>query len=220
MASTKKTIVHDIAQSEILSFKDGAYKQAQAHDTANDFAKFVISQCQGFGTQGFKLPDEAKTEIYDGYRMRFSQKSRPARLYAVIGGDYFDMDKLDPSQKDKVKEKIEMSVSVALSYTSNEFGKLANDQPKYHALVGEWRTATSTYCSNRFKDLEKAARDILSGGTKKKRKANLSFTETVDSTFDALKTKLAKCIANKTDSTADQDKFNKAMAAFLTVWKA
>jgi hypothetical protein len=113
-----------------------------------------------------------------------------------------------------------MSVSVALSYTSNEFGKLANDQPKYHALVGEWRSATSTYCSNRFKDLEKTARDILSGGTKKKRKANLSFSETVDSTFDALKTKLAKCIANKTDSTADQDKFSKAMSAFLAVWKA
>jgi hypothetical protein len=220
MASSKKTIVHNIAQSEILSLKDGAYKQAQANDTVADFAAFVVSQFQGFGTSGFKLPDEAKTEIYDGYRMRFAQKSRPARLYAVIGGDYFDMDKLSPDQKDKVKEKIEMSVSVALSYTSNEFGKLANDQPKYHALVGEWRSATSTYCSNRFKDLEKAARDILSGGTKKKRKANLSFTETVDSTFDALKTKLAKCIANKTDSTADQEKFNKAMAAFLTVWKA
>jgi hypothetical protein len=219
MANTKKTIVQ-FAQTDILSLKDGAYKQAQATDTVYDFAQYVIGQHSGFGTSGFKLPDEAKTEIYDGYRMRFAQKSRPARLYAVIGGDYFDMDKLSPEQKDKVKEKIEMSVSVALSYTSNEFGKLANDQPKYHALVGEWRSATSTYCSNRFKDLEKTARDILSGGTKKKRKANLSFSETVDSTFDALKTKLAKCIANKTDSTADQDKFSKAMSAFLAVWKA
>jgi hypothetical protein len=219
MANTKKTIVQ-FAQTDILSLKDGAYKQAQATDTVYDFAQYVIGAHSGFGTSGFKLPDEAKTEIYDGYRMRFAQKSRPARLYAVIGGDYFDMDKLSPDQKDKVKEKIEMSVSVALSYTSNEFGKLANDQPKYHALVGEWRSATSTYCSNRFKDLEKTARDILSGGTKKKRKANLSFSETVDSTFDALKTKLAKCIANKTDSTADQDKFSKAMSAFLAVWKA
>jgi hypothetical protein len=219
MANTKKTIVQ-FAQTDILSLKDGAYKQAQATDTVYDFAQYVIGQHSGFGTSGFKLPDEAKSEIYDGYRMRFAQKSRPARLYAVIGGDYFDMDKLSADQKDKVKEKIEMSVSVALSYTSNEFGKLANDQPKYHALVGEWRSATSTYCSNRFKDLEKTARDILSGGTKKKRKANLSFSETVDSTFDALKTKLAKCIANKTDSTADQDKFSKAMSAFLAVWKA
>ncbi len=33
MANTKKTIVHDIAQIEILSLKDGAYKQAQATDT-------------------------------------------------------------------------------------------------------------------------------------------------------------------------------------------
>jgi hypothetical protein len=214
MANTKKTIVHNIAQIEILSLKDGAYKQAQATDTVLILLSMLSGQHSGFGTSGFKLPDEAKTEIYDGYRMRFAQKSRPARLYAVIGGDYFDMDKLSPEQKDKVKEKIEMSVSVALSYTSNEFGKLANDQPKYHALVGEWRSATSTYCSNRFKDLEKTARDILSGGTKKKRKANLSFSETVDSTFDSLKTKLAKCVANKTDSTADQDKFNKATPHF------
>jgi hypothetical protein len=219
MANTKKTIVQ-FAQTDILSLKDGAYKQAQATDTVYDFAQYVIGAHSGFGTSGFKLPDEAKSEIYDGYRMRYAQKTRPARLYAVIGGDYFDMDKLSADQKDKVKEKIEMSVSVALSYTSNEFGKLANDQPKYHALVGEWRSATSTYCSNRFKDLEKTARDILSGGTKKKRKANLSFLETVDSTFDSLKTKLAKCIANKTDSTADQVKFNKAHAAFLAIWKA
>ena len=52
------------------------------------------------------------------------------------------------------------------------------------------------------------------------RTANLSFAETIDKTVEDLKTKLAKCVANKTDSTANQDKFNKALSAFLAVWKA
>jgi hypothetical protein len=220
MATAKKTIAHNVEiVTPILSYTDGAYKQASSHDTATDFAKFVIEKNTGFGTADFKLSDKVKEEIVQGYRMRFSARN-PAKTYAVIGNEYFDMEKLDPSQKDKVKEKVEVGVEVALSFTSNEYGKLANDRPQYHKLIGKWRSDTSTYCSNRFKDLEKAAREAVSGGAKKKRTANLSFAETVDKTVTDLKTKLAKCVANKTDSSANQEKFNKALAAFLTVWKA
>ena len=219
MATAKKTIAHNVEiVTSILSYTDGAYKQASSHDTATDFAKFVIEKNTGFGTPDFKLSDKVKEEIIQGYRMRFSARN-PAKAYAVIGNEYFDMEKIEPSQKDKVKEKIEVGVEVALSLTSNEFGKLANDRPQYHKLIGKWRTETSTYCSNRFKDLEREAKRLVSGGTKK-RTANLSFAETVDKTVTDLKTKLAKCVANKTDSSANQEKFNKALSAFLAVWKA
>lgn len=217
---SKKTAIALSVETEILGLKDGAYKQAAGADTVTDFAKYVMAKCIGFGTPDFKLSDEAKTEIYDGYRLRFGQRSKRPTVYAVIAGDYYEFDKLTPDQKDKVKEKIEMSVDVAFSFTSNEFGKLANDRPQFHKLVGEWRSATSTYCSNRFNDLNKEAKRILSGGVKGKRKANLSFAETIDATVESLKTKLAKCIATKSDATADQVKFNKALSAFLAVWKA
>ena len=220
MAQAKKTIAHSVETvTPILSYTDGAFKQAASYDTVTDFAKYVIEKNAGFGTADFKLSDKVKEEIIQGYRMRFSAK-HPAKTYAVIGSEYFDMETLDFAQKDKVKEKVEVGVEVALSFTSNEYGKLANDRPQYHKLIGKWRTDTSTYCSNRFKDLEKAARDAINGGAKKKRQANLSFAETVDKTVTDLKTKLAKCVANKTDSSANQEKFNKALAAFLAVWKA
>jgi hypothetical protein len=217
---SKKTQTAQAADVEILSLKDGAYKQAAGADTVTDFAHYVIEKCKGFGTPDYKLTDEAKTELYDGYRLRYAQKSKRPIVYAVISGDYYEFDKLTPDQKDKVKEKIEMSVDVAFSYTSNEFGKLANDRPQYHKLVGEWRAATSTYCSNRFRDLTKEAKRILSGDKKGTRKPNLSFAETIDKTMESLKTKLAKCVTTKSDNTADQVKFNKALGAFLAVWKA
>jgi hypothetical protein len=220
MAQAKKTIAHNVEiVTPILSYTDGAYKQASSHDTVTDFAKYVIEKNSGFGTADFKLSDKVKEEIVQGYRMRFSAR-HPKKTYAVIGSEYFDIETIDPTQRDKVKEKVEVGVEVALSFTSNEYGKLANDRPQYHKLIGKWRSDTSTYCSNRFKDLEKAAKDTVSGGAKKKRTANLSFAETVDKTVTDLKTKLAKCVANKTDSSANQEKFNKALAAFLAVWKA
>ena len=67
MAQAKKTIVQ-FAQTDILSLKDGAYKQAQATDTVYDFAQYVIGQHSGFGTSGFKLPDEAKLKELISYK--------------------------------------------------------------------------------------------------------------------------------------------------------
>ena len=136
MATAKKTIAHNVELiTPILSYTDGAFKQATASDTVTDFAKFVMEKNSGFGTADFKLSDKVKEEIIQGYRMRFSARN-PAKAYAVIGNEYFDMEKIEPSQKDKVKEKIEVGVEVALNFTSNEFGKLANDRPQYHKLIG------------------------------------------------------------------------------------
>ena len=139
--------------------------------------------------------------------------------YAVINGNYIPLDSIDPTQKDKIKEKVIVGVSVACALSTHEFGKLKNDNPKYHVVIGEWREKVSTYCSNRRKDLENEARRIVTGVKKGKRKANLNFSETVDQTVENLKTKLTKCLSLK-DGTADKEKFNKALTAFLAVWKA
>lgn len=203
---------------EILSIKDGAYKQAASADTVTDFAKYMIEQVKGFGTKGFKLSVETLDELNEGWRLRYSQR-HPAKTYGVIGGNYIPMDELSPDQADKVKEKTEVGVAVAFAFSTHDFGKLKNDRPNYHAVISEWRKNAGTYCSNRKKDLEAEARRILTGGAKNKRKANLNFAESVDQAVEAMKTKLTKCISLK-DNTADKDKFNKALSAFLAVWKA
>jgi hypothetical protein len=205
---------------EILSIQDGAFKQAQANETLVDFAQYMIDHVKGFGTKGFKMSPETREELDNGYRLRFSQmKNNEPVTYAVIGDNYIPMDKLNPEQTDKVKEKVVIGVSVACSFTTHEFGKLKNERPQYHAVIGEWREKTSTYCSNRRKDLEKQAYNIVNGTAKGKRKANLNFGETVEQSIESLKTKLIKCVSLK-DDTANQEKFNKALSAFLAVWKA
>jgi hypothetical protein len=205
---------------DILSIQDGAFKQAGANETLNAFARYMIEKVSGFGTQGFKISPETKDELDNGYRLKFSQMAQNQPItYAVIGDNYIPIDSIDPTQKDKVKEKVIVGVSVACALATHEFGKLKNDNPKYHAVIGEWREKVSTYCSNRRKDLENEARRIVTGVKKGKRKANLNFSETVDQTVESLKTKLTKCLSLK-DGTADKEKFNKALTAFLAVWKA
>lgn len=204
---------------EILSIQDGAFKQAQANETLVNFAHYMINHVKGFGSKGFKMSPETREELDNGYRLRFSQMEKNAPVtYAVIGDNYIPLDTLSPDQQDKVKEKVEIGVSVACAYTTHEFGKMKNDRPQYHAVIGEWREKTSTYCSNRRKDLERQAYNIVNGSAKGKRKANLNFGESVDKVIDDLKTKLIKCVSLK-DGTANQEKFNKALSAFLAVWK-
>jgi hypothetical protein len=204
----------------ILSFKDGAFKQAGAAETLEDFALYMIDNVAGFGTPDFKIEPKIKEELVEGYRLRFSgMKKHLPITYAVIGGNYIPLDTLEADQKSQVKEKIEVGVILACSYTTHEFGKLKNDRPAYHAVISEWREKTGVFCSNRWNDLVKEAKRLQSGGAKGKRKANLDFAETVAKTVEDLKVKLTKCISVK-DATADQVKFNKALAAFLAVWKA
>lgn len=206
--------------TEILSFKDGAYKQAGAAETVEDFALYMIEQVKGFGSPDFKIEQKIKDELIEGYRLRFSgMKKHLPVTYAVIGDNYIPLDSLQPDQQSKVKEKIEVGVILACSYSTHEFGKLKNDRPAYHAVISEWREKTGAFCSNRWNDLVKEAKRLQSGGAKGKRKANLDFAETVAKTVEDLKVKLTKCVSVK-DATADQDKFNKALAAFLAVWKA
>lgn len=205
---------------EILSIQDGAFKQAQANETLTTFAHYMIEKVKGFGTQGFKMSPETREELDNGYRLKFSQMPQNAPVtYAVINGNYIPFDSLNPDQQSKIKEKVEIGVAVACALATHDFGKLKNERPKYHAVIGEWREKVSTYCSNRRKDLEAEARRILTGGKKGKRKANLNFSESVDQAVENLKTKLTKCLSLK-DSTADKDRFNKALASFLAVWKA
>lgn len=204
----------------ILSFKDGAFKQAGAAETLEDFALYMIDNVAGFGTPDFKIEQKIKDEVIEGYRLKFSQMKKHLPVtYAVIGDNYIPIDNLEPDQQSKVKEKIEVGVILACSYSTHEYGKLKNDRPTYHAVISEWREKSGAFCSNRWNDLVKEAKRLKSGGAKGKRKANLDFAETVDKTVEDLKTKLAKCISVK-DSTANQEKFNKALAAFLAVWKA
>ena len=196
------------------SLKDSAFQQAGAAQTLESVARYAIEKIEGFPKE---VPSEAKDELYEGYRMKFDALN-PKKTYAVINDHYVlaTQEHMDA----KNVEKIEVGVAYAFSYSSQEFGKLANTRPALHALIKEVREKCSTYCSNRMGDLKRAANKILNEGKERNRSANKDFAEFVDAWMkDSAPTRLKSAKA-RGDATADEKRFNEAKVAFMVKWNA
>lgn len=224
MATTKpKTAKSETSTSPVAdamlnnsfaSFKDGAFQQAGADSTLESFARYCIEKISGFPKE---IPSEAKDEIYEGYRMRFDQLF-PKKVYAVIDGHYV---RATQEHMDALSvEKIEIGVAYAYSYTSQEFGKLANTRPALHNLVKMIREKCSTYCSNRMSDLKRRANTILNEGKERTRTANKNFEEFVEEWFKETAPTRFKGAKARGDTTANEKRFNDAKVAFMVKWNA
>jgi hypothetical protein len=191
------------------SLKDLGYQHASTSDTLDGQAQYAIDNITGFPAD---VPAEARAELYEGYRMRCND-NKPPVVYAVIDGHYVEA--TAEHIKNKKVEKIEVGVAYAFSYTSQEFGKLANTNPALHKLVKKWRDAVIDYCSNRLGDLKSKANKILTKGQPSTR-TTLDFVQSVSKVFQAQE-KSVKVKHAKGDTTADPAKFKLAVSAF---WKA
>ena len=190
------------------SLRDMGYQQAKTGDNLTTQAQFAIDSIMGFPAD---IPAEAKSELYAGYQLRYSE-NHPAETYAVINGHYVKA--TDEQVKNKKVEKVEIGVAYAFSYSSQEFGKLANTNPALHAIVKKWRSDVSDYCSNRLGDLKRAATKLLNKG-KTTQRQTLDFAESAKKVFDQLGNSV-KVKAGRGDTTADPVKFKQAVDAF---WK-
>lgn len=212
--SKAKTAAAFTQTPSFTSLKDSAFQQAGAAQTLESVARFAIERIAGFPAD---VPSEAKDELYEGYRMKFDALN-PKVTYAVINDHYVLATEEHKAAKNV--EKIEIGVAYAFSYSSQEFGKLANTRPALHALIKDVREKCSTYCSNRLGDLKRAARKILSEGKERQRSANKDFAEWVEIFFkDTAPTRL-KSASARGDSTADQKRWNEAKVAFMVKWNA
>ena len=191
------------------SLRDMGYQQAKTGDNLTTQAQFAIDTIMGFPAD---IPAEAKSELYAGYQLRYNE-NHPAETYAVINGHYVKA--TDEQVKNKKVEKVEIGVAYAFSYSSQEFGKLANTNPALHAIVKKWRSDVSDYCSNRLGDLKRAATKLLNKG-KTTQRQTLDFAESAKKVFDQLGNSV-KVKAGRGDTTADPVKFKQAVDAF---WKA
>ena len=213
MAKSKPAVAFTQTPS-FTSLKDSAFQQAGAAQTLESVARYAIERIEGFPKE---VPSEAKDELYEGYRMKFDALN-PKQTYAVINDHYVlaTQEHMDA----KNVEKIEIGVAYAFSYSSQEFGKLANTRPALHALIKEVREKCSTYCSNRLGDLKLAATKILNEGKERNRSANKDFAEFVDAWMkDSAPTRLKSAKA-RGDATADEKRFNEAKVAFMVKWNA
>ena len=205
-----------LASSDVLfsSLKDGAFQQAGAAQTLESFAQYVMGKVSTFPSD---ITSEARDELYEGYRMKFDSLN-PKRTFAVINGHYVLATQEHLAAKNV--EKVEIGVAFAYSYSQQEFGKLANTNPALHVLVKEIRDKCSTYCSNRFSDLKRAANKILNAGKERQRSANKNFDEFVEAWFKDTAPDRLKSASARGDATANEKRFNEAKVAFMVKWHA
>ena len=189
----------------INSLRDLGYKQAQSADTLEDAARYAIDNIAGFPEA---IMPEAKAEVVGGYRLRYAE-NKPAKTFIVVDGNY--LPEADVKAK-KGAEKVIIGVDYAFSFTSQEFGKLKNENPALHAIIGEVRNNASTYCSNRFAELVIKAKKLLAPRAGGKRQ-ELTFTESMTKVFDAQE-KSCKVKQAKGDLVADISKYKLAVQAF------
>jgi hypothetical protein len=194
-----------------LSLKDMGYAQAKTGDSLADQAQYAIASIAGFPAD---IPAESRAELYSGYQLRFNE-NRPAVTYAVINGHYTIA---TPEQIANTKvEKIEIGVAYAFSYSSQEFGKLANTNPALHSIIKVWRSDAADYCSNRLGDLKRAATKLLNKG-KTQQRQTLDFAESMTKLFEA-QAKSVKVKAGRGDASANEAKYKAAVAAFWKTYK-
>ena len=192
--------------SAFSSLRDMGYQQAKTGDNLETQAQFALDNIAGFPED---VPSEAKDALYDGYRMRYSER-KPATVYAVINDHYVAA---SPEQvQNKKIEKIDVGVAYAFAYSSQEFGKLKNTNPALHGIIKVIRDDVADYCSNRLGDLKRAAKKLITkkdGATR----TTLDFAQSMLKAFEAQE-KSVKVKQAKGDTTANSAKFTLAVKAF------
>jgi hypothetical protein len=190
----------------ISSLKDLGYQQAKTGDSLETQAQFALDNITGFPED---VPSEAKEALYDGYRMRYSER-KPATMYAVINDHYVLA--TEEHLKNKKVEKVEMGVAYAFSYSSQEFGKLKNTNPALHGIIKTIRDDVADYCSNRLGDLKRASKKLIAkkDGTSR---ITLDFAQSMLKAFEAQE-KSVKVKQAKGDTTANSAKFALAVKSF------
>jgi len=200
--------------ASFASLKDLGYQQAGNFEKSISMAQYALDNIAGFPKD---IPSESKDELYEGYRLKFNELN-PAKMYAVINDHYVTA--TQEHMDNKSVEKIEVGVAYAYSYSSQEFGKLANTQPALHSLIKVIREKCSTYCSNRLNDLKRAANNILNKDKTRARTANKDFAEFVEAWFKDAAPDRLKSAKARGDNSADETRFNQAKVAFMVKWNA
>ena len=203
-------VVPAVDQFTISSIKDGAYKQAVASDRMRSVAKFVLEHSKGFPDA---VEDEIKDQLYDGYRLRFNEVNPPEQ-YAIINDHYVLVNTPELAES---REKVNIGVDYAFSFTQQQFGKLKNENPYLHAIIKSWRDKVNNYCSNRLADLKRQARAIQNEGKTRERGATADFAKRIQDVFSDLADKCKNAQA-RGDETADSKRFATARTAFMTAW--
>lgn len=176
------------------------FAQAGTEDTLTTHAQSAIALIVGFPET---ITDEARASLYMGYRQRWDA-NHPAKLYAVIDGNYVEA--TADMVKNKKVEKVEIGMHHIFSYTQQEFGKLKVSQPALYSLMQPIRGDIVDYCAGCLGALKNKAKKILRKENSSPRAPNLDFVAwMVDPEKGIVQTMKDKCktAQRRGDKTAD-----------------
>lgn len=191
------------------SLKDAGYRFALNGETTESLARYVLDVCPSFLDD---VPSEVRADLYAGFQLR-KHELTGSKFYKV--GEAGTLIPLaDPKGQTNI---VELTINSAMSYSSQEFGKLRETDPARHEKIGVLRTAFSTYASNNMKALRKAMHDVLNGGKPRERAANKGFVEAMQKVFEAYE-KRVKTAKERGDQDSDPVKYKLAVQSFWATY--
>jgi hypothetical protein len=225
MEAIMATVSSVVAPSAVFAFQsydDAGYQQALNDDKSASLARAIMERNPGFPDES--LPDSVIDGLKTGYARRFHESHKThsgVTKYSVVNGQYIRTAEL--AKDAKPSETIEVSLHVALAYTTHDYGRLHETRDAtYKKIIGEYREKFSTYASQKLTRLAGEAKRIKSedSGEKRKRASNLAFNDWWTKQWDGAEKRLGNAIKTGAAQTADKKRFAEAKAAFLKVWTA
>jgi hypothetical protein len=96
-------------------------------------------------------------------------------------------------------------IHIAMSYSQQQYGRMKNEDPKLHAVIGDIRSDFSTYSSNRMSDLKRSVKKLLDerNGVKRNRSATKDFAVWLSELADTIKDRAKTAKARGDDTVND-----------------
>lgn len=202
--SAKKTA--PTAGFVVRSMKDAGYQSALTLDNIATIAKFVVTQFPNFAeTQ----PDDAMKDLREGWAVRWSE-THPAQRYTSEWNPI-------PDGAADVAGMFAVTLDFALSFSQQEFGKLAKSDPLKHGAIKAVRDGFSNYVSDKKRALIGAVKKL--DPTPRTRQQADDWTTAMQKALDAFEGR-SKNAAKRGDKTApDAAKYRLAVQRFWETLK-
>jgi hypothetical protein len=206
----------NVAPVSFVSVADLGYKAARAGDELQHLAALALDNVPAIAAADSMkdIEKDVRDEFAAGARVRWNEIHPPVE-YAIVSGNYILMDALD--DETKVTEKVSIGAEVAFALSQQEFGGLKENEPQKHAIIKDIRDRCNNYCSNRFKAIFAAAKQLQRSrnGESKTRQQALAYATWLEKILDDMKTRVISA-ESRGDATADKAKLNAAVIAFKT----
>ena len=187
------------------SLKDAGYSIAKNRDEARNVALYVYDQAPDFIDNP---KDEIVEQLVSGFMVRFHE-NRGDRYFTRIDGNMIEC-------KPDTAGATVMNIHVAMGYSTQQFGKVSNEDPALHAILKDYRDDFSKFKHDCMTSLKNMIRNITNGGKSRQRGANDDYVDALKKMFTTFDTRALNS-KKRGDETADQVKFRIARDAF---WKA